>query len=249
MVFKDKGIVLRSTELTGADRLITLFLYEKGKTKIIFKGVEKPKSRKVSSSQIGSYLDLSYRTAQTGQSYVSEVKIINSFSAIREDPVKFLYLNYILELFSHLVLESEKNTRMFHFLVNALIFVKNEKVDMESVMRYIEYRMIQLSGILPDFHICHQCQRSLGDVALLGRDNHLFCPGCASSLDQKTMFDRRDQMVLKGMDRFSFKAKAIKKIPHGVNKKLKNLFYNLIVSYISSELKSYKIVYDLLKKI
>ncbi len=254
MYYKDKGIVLKSDELKDADKLVTLFLYENGKNRIVFKGVSKPKSKKVASAELGSYIEVFfYKKSKNAPSYASEIKIIKSFSKIRENPVKFLYLNYILELFLNFSLEEKKDIKLFNFLLNSLIALQRADIkSIESIVRYIEYRLIQLNGILPDFSKCNKCNKKINQDAIIDfKESHILCKNCYTFVGNKhTCSLHLKYNVLKYIDilsKSSFKNINFN-IPATINKEIKVIFYNLIVNYLSKELKSYKIIYKMLQE-
>ncbi len=252
MYYKDKGIVLKSDELKEADRLVTLLLYENGKTKLIFKGVEKPRSKKVSSTEIGTYLQLSYyKKTKDYIPYVSEVKVINPFSKIRVDTVKFLYLNYILELFLNFSPENEKNIKMFNFLLNSLIALQKSEIGMiESIVRYIEYRLIQLTGILPDFSKCNLCNRKINDDAFIDfGENSIVCKNCYKYEKKLIIVKKEVLRYIEVLSKSSFKTINTKRLEQTVNTELKIIFHNLIINYLSKELNSFRIIYSMLEQI
>lgn len=252
MYYRDKGIVLKSDELKEADKLVTLLLHKNGRTKLVFKGVEKPRSKKVSSTEIGTYLQLTYYKKNRDYiPYVSEIKVINPFSKIREDTVKFLYLNYILELFLNFSPENEKNIKMFNFLLNSLIALQKSEIGMiESIVRYIEYRLIQLSGVLPDFLKCGVCNRKLVDDAFIDfKEDNIICKSCYKYEKKLVPVKKEVLKYIETLSRSSFRTIETNRLERTVNDELKVIFHNLIVNYLSKELNSYMIVYNMLEKI
>jgi len=251
MFYKDKGFVLKSNRMKDADKLVTLLLLNNGKTRLVFKGVMKPKSKKVSSAELGTYLEVSYKKKNDNSLiYATEVNIINSFDEIRKSPVKFLYLNYISELFLQLSLESETNKNIFYFLLNSLISLqKSEILSLEKIVRYIEYRLIQLNGIMPDFYHCAVCKKKADHLFFVPSKNHIVCETCYNNEEDSYKLNQYVFSTIQEISNSSFKKLDKIDINGDNNRTLKNIFYTIITNYISKDLKSYGIVYSMLDKI
>lgn len=247
MFFKTKGIVLKTKTIKDADKLVTIFSLENGKINILFKGASKSTSRKKAGCELGSYIFiLCYQKNNETIPYASEIKVINSFQTLRENKKKFVYLNYILELFLHFTQFSHKNLPLFNFLLKILhSFEKIEQKNIELFIRFIEYNLIKQSGIMPDFSKCHKCQSPINESAYYYfTQSYILCEKCKENKEDKIKLSSDAIKSLIMLDK-----KEYKNLTPKTNIELKNFFKIIIQNYIDTELKSEKVINQVIKVI
>ncbi len=243
MIYKDKGIVIKSKEYIGADKIITLLSPDKGIEYFILKGVIKSKSKKLNSSEIGAFIKLNYyKKHSDAPSFASEVKIVNSFPGIKNNYKKTLLLNYIMELFL-LLYNKEDSKQLFNFLYNILIEMSKVKEITNTFLRYIEYRLIQINGIFPDIRRCEICGQDIYKNFYYNKiNNQIKCSNCSNQNDIKI-----DSSFLNQLNENNIKTINNIKIGKENNNTIFQFFYGIILNYTHKEIKSYKIIHQILK--
>ncbi len=245
MIKKIKGIVIKTKHLQEADKLVTILSSSQGIVSFIFKGVVKSKSRKLNTADIGTAIALTYRRKNIeAPAYAQEVKLINPFKNVKEGYDKFLYLNYIVELFFYLS-DREDTKILYNFLYNILLLL-NEGNPGEILLRYIEFRLVKLNGILPDLGFCSVCNRELNKTSVFYdvENNITVCSQCANkncrqlnegAVNTIGKFERSSLKTVENIDTTS-----------NCIAELRDFFHQVIVSYLNKDLKSYSVINSLL---
>ncbi|MGD8736224.1 MAG: DNA repair protein RecO, partial [Anaerolineae bacterium] len=177
-VYRTEAIVLRRTDFGEADRLLTVFTPERGKLKLIAKGVRKPTSRKsghvelFSRSQflvaVGRELDI-----------LTQAETLEPYLVLRQDLLRTTYAYYVAELADAFTAERDENRLLFDLLKDALGWLC-ETQDLALAARYYELHLLGLVGYQPQLFVCGTCRKQLepGTNYLNVAEGSVFCPTC-----------------------------------------------------------------------
>jgi DNA repair protein RecO (recombination protein O) len=177
-VYRTEAIVLRRTDFGEADRLLTVFTPERGKLKLIAKGVRKPTSRKsghvelFSRSQflvaVGRELDI-----------LTQAETLEPYLVLRQDLLRTTYAYYVAELADAFTAERDENRLLFDLLKDALGWLC-ETQDLALAARYYELHLLGLVGYQPQLFVCGTCQKQLEPETnyLNVAEGSVFCPKC-----------------------------------------------------------------------
>lgn len=140
------AFVIKRKNIGEADRMITLFTKQRGKIRVIAKGIRKITSRR------GPYLDLFNEvkvTIHQGKNYgsVSEVDMITSRRSALTGWMQMRAAYFILELVDHMLPEDEPQQELYDQLGTMLSCIGTTKDE-------------ELSGLLMAF--CHNMLTTLG---------------------------------------------------------------------------------------
>lgn len=251
MYKKDMGIILNSHDSVESDKIVIIFLKESGKMSFVFKGVRKSKSKKLNSADLGNCVELFYYQKSNNQlPYIREIKVQNHFVNIKNNHIKYLYLHYIAELFSYLLPEHQPNIKLYNFLGKVLKELeKIHEKDLEKLMVYTQFRIIQASGILPEFNFCHDCGERESLIYKI-YDNEIYCENCVDSVIQHDISINQDlKNALAQINQSRIRDLKDLIIDSDLVKNMDIIFKNIIYKYINVELKSYKILKKILKDI
>ena len=252
MYYKDEGIILNSYSSTEADNIVEILLRHRGRISVVFKGVKKSKSKKLNSADIGNYVEVFlYRKNEEQLPYIREIKVKNHFYRIKKDHIKFLYLNCISELFLNFAHPDEVNPKLFNFLLKVLIKLKNiQKIQLDKFIVYIEFRLIQVSGVMPDFQICHRCHLKKDSLSYFFDYNEIVCKVCANESNGNSTYINKQ--LIEYIEKIS-KHNIMKIDSLQIDKKniyvLDKMFKNIIHTYLNRELKSDRILKKMLREI
>ena len=114
-----EGICLRAVDYGENDKILTLYLAQKGKVAVKARGCKSQKSKlKYAATPLcfGKYY-----LAGKGQHYtLTGCDTVDSFFSVTLDPVKYYCSCVILEVVDKMCLEEEYNHRLFVAMLNAL---------------------------------------------------------------------------------------------------------------------------------
>jgi DNA repair protein RecO (recombination protein O) len=144
--FKTLAIVINRKNFGEADRIITVFSRDKGKIKIIAKGVRRIKSRR--SSQI-ELLNLSILSISDHKiPILTEAENVKNFPSVKENLKKSGVAFYLCELIDGLTAEHETNPEVYALLEETL-----DKLEWEDNYRNLvsefEQSLLALLGFWP----------------------------------------------------------------------------------------------------
>lgn len=250
MYFKDEGIILNSYNSSDADKIVEILLKNRGRNKVVFKGIKKSKSTKLNSADLGNFVEVFlYKKNNEQMPYVREIKVRNHFSKIKNDHIKFLHLNYICELFLNMAHFEEANIKLFNFLYKVLRVLLNiETGQLGILLQYIKFRLIQVSGIMPDFNSCHSCHTASLPLKFFSQAGEIICQACEPQY--RGDFVKIDKGFTEQV--FRINDHRIEKIGDLIIQKkyidkLDKVFTGIIINYINRDLKSHKILYKMMK--
>ncbi|MCS6911433.1 MAG: DNA repair protein RecO, partial [Anaerolineales bacterium] len=134
--YRTEAIVLRRKDIGEADRILTLLTPERGKVRVVAKGIRKPRSRKA------GHLELFTRThlliaAGRDLDIVTQAQLADAHQPIREDLVRGAYAAYAVELMDRFTPEQQESPELYNLLAAMLAWLCTE-VDVAVAARYYE---------------------------------------------------------------------------------------------------------------
>ncbi len=156
MFLETKGVVIRQTKYSEADKILTIFTKEKGKIQAIAKGARRPKSHLMGSTETFCYSDFLMYNGKNLYN-VNQGQIVDAFYPLREDIYKLSYATFILELIDSSVLEEEPNDILFELLVKTLSTLSNMKDDYKKLLLAFQIKYISFIGFRPQLSECVSC--------------------------------------------------------------------------------------------
>src|SRR3972149_6061937 len=97
-LYRTEAIVLRRADLGEADRLLTLLTPERGKLRVIAKGVRKIASRKSGHVELFNRVSLLMARGRGELDIVSQAETIEASRPLRDDLLRSTYAHYAAEL-------------------------------------------------------------------------------------------------------------------------------------------------------
>ena len=148
--YRDVGIVLRTTDLGEADRIITLLTREHGKVRAVAKGVRKTKSKFGARLEPFSYTDIQFYTGKNLQVIAQAESIAQYHRAIVQHYDAYTAACAIAETCAELVSEEQPDFAHFTLCLGALhaLAVRAHKPDLivnSYILRALAYSGWQLA--------------------------------------------------------------------------------------------------------
>ncbi len=161
-LYRTDALILRRSDFGEADRLLTVFTPERGKLRLLAKGVRKITSRKAGHIELFMLTDMLVARGRTWD-IVSQAEIVQPYRALREDLDKTGYAYYLAELVDRITEEHDANAPLFELLALTLARLC-EFDDVFITLRYFELHLLSLTGFQPQLHFCIACNEALEPV-------------------------------------------------------------------------------------
>jgi recombinational DNA repair protein (RecF pathway) len=118
--FRTEGIIIKRRDFGEADRIITVMTRDYGKLKIKATGVRKITSRRAAHIELLNHTILHLYKANTF-AILTEAKMLDDFSAIKENFTKVGFAYHLCELIDGLCPENQENRNVFDMLQKTLL--------------------------------------------------------------------------------------------------------------------------------
>ena len=114
--FRVEAVVLRHSDYGEADRLLTLYTRQLGKTRVLAKGARKIASRKAGHIEPFTYVKLQLARGRD-MLLVTQADTVDAYLPLREDLILISQASYVLELLDRFTYEDEsENPSAFRLL-------------------------------------------------------------------------------------------------------------------------------------
>ncbi|MCP4713703.1 MAG: DNA repair protein RecO [Deltaproteobacteria bacterium] len=161
-LYRTDAIIIRRSDFGEADRLLTVFTPNRGKLRLLAKGVRKITSRKSGHVELFMLTDMLIARTRTWD-IISQAEIVESYRGLREDLDKTGHAYYLAELLDRFTEEHDANTPLFELM--ALTLARLSHVDDPFItLRYFELHLLSLTGFQPQLHFCVACEKALQPV-------------------------------------------------------------------------------------
>ena len=152
---KVEALVLRSTPVLEADRVVTLLSPGMGKLKARVRGARKITSR------LGGHLDTLNRVSLSlaeGRTFfvATGAEALETFAKLKSNLDQVAVSLYFCELADMLIPEGQPHPAVYRLLVESLRRIDQNGPD-EVVARYVEMQLLKEAGYMPELGRCVTC--------------------------------------------------------------------------------------------
>lgn len=144
MYQKTEAVVLSRKNFQEADRLLTIYTKDFGKISCIAKGVRKPTSRKSGHLENGTWCDV-FIAKGKNLDILTEVELKQAFGLDNLKGKKTNEIYHFLELVDSLTPHNQKNSEVFHLLVNFLKKIELSQ-NFSLVSTVFKLRLLSILG-------------------------------------------------------------------------------------------------------
>ena len=160
-LYRDHGVVLRTSKLGETDRIITFLTRENGKVRAVAKGVRRP------GSKFGARLEPTNNVAlqlYRGRNLdiVTQAETLDTNRSLREDYALLTHAISMLEAVDQVAQERESDPVMYRMLEGALRTLSSEKSPIVSVA--FLWKLLSHEGFHPVLTSCARCELEFGDA-------------------------------------------------------------------------------------
>lgn len=161
-LYRTDAIILRRSDFGEADRLLTVFTPDRGKLRLMAKGVRKITSRKAGHVEFFMLTDLLVARGRTWD-IISQAEVVETYRSLREDLDKTSHAYYLAELVDRFTEEHDPNRPLFELLALTLARLSHIE-DSYITLRYFELHLLGLTGFQPQLHFCVACEAPIQPV-------------------------------------------------------------------------------------
>ncbi len=200
-----EAVVLRHSDWGEADRLVTLYARQLGKTRAIVKGARKITSRKA--GHLEPFTQVKLQLAKGRDLFIiTQADTIESYPSLREDLILTGHASYVIELLDRFTYEDEtENLTLFRLLTETLSRLAS-KLDPWLVIRYYEIRLLDDLGFRPKLFECANCGREIQpeDQFFSFSAGGVICPTCGKGLPNLAPISMETLKYLRHFQRSSY---------------------------------------------
>jgi DNA repair protein RecO (recombination protein O) len=181
--------VLRTQELGEADLIVSLLTESHGKVRGVAPHARKSRKRFGGSLEPLTHVRASWREkAGRDLHRIESLECVRSFAAMQSDPLLQAACAVLSELSEAFAREGQADSKSFRLLGAALVALE-EGADSWVVIRYFEYWILRLHGLLPDLQSCSGCSSDLPPgrpIRVVSRRGPL-CRDCLAASGERGM--------------------------------------------------------------
>ena len=165
--YRTEAIVLRRKDFGEADRVLTVFTPERGKVRLVAKGIRKPRSRKAGHLELFTCSRLLLAKGRD-LDMVTQAETLLAYRPLREDLLRGAYAAYAVELLDRFTPDEQENAELYRLLRSMLGWLCAEH-DLALVARYYELQLLGLAGFQPDLRQCVAGGEKIAQESLAAR--------------------------------------------------------------------------------
>jgi DNA repair protein RecO (recombination protein O) len=167
-------------ELGEADRLTTVYSLQKGKLRLVAKGVRKPRSRKA--GHLEPFTRVSLLVARGRQlDIITQAEAIETYPGLRRDLHTLGRASYVAELMDRFTVEEGiENRSLYRTLLATLERLSAPDARAQASMLYFELRLLDYAGFRPELFRCLGCGEDVRpeDQFFSFHEGGVLCPNC-----------------------------------------------------------------------
>ena len=232
-----EAVVLRHSDYGEADRILTLYARQLGKTRAIVKGARKLTSRKAGHLEPFTHVKLQL-AAGRDLFIVSQADTVDAYLPLREDLILTGHASYVIELLDRFTYEEHlENPTLFRLLTETLARLAS-KSDPWLAIRYYEMRLLDELGFRPRLFECANCGREIlaEDQFFSFNAGGVICPACGKGLPNLVEISVDALKYLRHFQRSSYREASRARPSPAVQKEAETLMQGYFTYLLEREL-------------
>ena len=236
--YQCEAIVLGYTALGEADILVTLFTRDQGKVRAVGKSARRATSKLVGHLEPLTALKMSMVDGRSID-IISQAEVINSFSTLKEDLIGIAKGLYLAEMMTGFGAEASPNPDLFQLMIDTLRIIEADPGS-EMALRYFEYHLLGVSGLMPELYHCVECRDELEPGAHRFSPNlgGTLCLECGPEDAHLRPLSLRALKVLRLLDRSQLADACKLTIDDNLSYELKSLLSTTVTYWLGNEIRS-----------
>jgi DNA repair protein RecO (recombination protein O) len=237
--FRVEAVVLRHTDYGEADRILSLYTRQLGKTRALVKGARKVTSRKAGHLEPFTHVKLQLAKGRD-LLLVTQADTVEAYLPLGEDLVLMGQAFYVIELIDRFTYEDgAENSTIFRLLTGTLSRLAS-KSDPWLAIRYYEMRLLDNLGFRPQLFECVNCGREIlaEDQFYSFSAGGVICPSCGQGLPKLARISVEALKYLRHFQRSSYKEASRARPSPEVQAEAESLMQGYFTYLLERELKT-----------
>jgi DNA repair protein RecO (recombination protein O) len=248
-----EAVVLRHTDYGEADRILTLYTRQLGKTRAIVKGARKITSRKAGHLEPFTHVKLQLATGRD-LLIVTQADTVDAYLPLREDLLLTSHASYVMELLDRFTYEDNlEHPTLFRLLTETLSRLASSSdastlrqtqgdaslsAGVWLALRYYEMRLLDELGFRPQLVECVNCEREIQaeDQFFSSSLGGVICPTCGRGLPNLTSISVDALKYLRHFQRSSYRDAARARAKPETQKEVEMLMQGYFTYLLEREL-------------
>jgi DNA repair protein RecO (recombination protein O) len=160
-LYRDEAVVIRTSRLGEADRIITLLTREHGRIRAVAKGVRRTKSKFGARLEPASTIEVQLHTGKTFDIITEAVSKENFGDELSADYQKWTIASAILETAERFTLnEAEPSKQQYLLVVGALRSLARDEHAPSLILDAFLLRSLAVGGYAPALDSCFRCEKT-----------------------------------------------------------------------------------------
>ena len=159
-LFKTKGIVIKETNYSDNDKILTVLTEDLGKISCIAKGARKTNSSLLAPSQFLVYSEF---VLYKGSNFyhINSAEVLNTFYNLKTDYDKLEDAYSFTKILFTLTYENEENDGILSLCLNTLYILENKEFNLKLLKAIFKLKLLSLLGLAPNVLRCRKCGQAL----------------------------------------------------------------------------------------
>ena len=246
--YRCEGLALRKASIGEADLVVTVFTAERGKIRAVGKGARRSASKLVGHLEPLTLTRLSVAVGRE-LDIVSQAEVIDGFGEVKEDLATLTRGLYIAELLDGFGPEDSAAPGLLRLAVNVLRALP-DAAEPETPLRYFEFHLLRLTGMLPELYQCVECRSKVEPNAHRFSVNlgGVLCTGCAPAEAWIRPLSLRAMKVLRLLHRGSLSEAAALSLSAPLAEELRSVLIGAVRYWLGKEVRSNLFLEQLLRE-
>ncbi|MBT97729.1 MAG: DNA repair protein RecO [Dehalococcoidia bacterium] len=236
--YRCEAVILSYTPLGEADLLVTMYTQDQGKVRAAGKGARRSTSKLVGHLEPLTVVKMSLANGRS-MDVISQAEVINGFSGLKEDLTGISKGLYLAEMVDGFGAEDSPNPGLYQLMIDTLTVLQADP-ELEMPLRFFEFHLLQVSGLMPELYHCVECRNELEP------DAHRFSPNVGGTLcldcnpedAHLRPLSLRALKVLRLMDRSGILEASKLNIDSSLAEELKSLLSTTVSYWLGKEIRS-----------
>ncbi len=236
--YRCEGLTLRKAAIGEADLVVTVFTAEQGKLRAVAKGARRSTSKLVGHLEPLTLTRLSMARGRELE-IITQAQVVDSLPALKEDLPLMARGLYVAELLDGFGPEASPSPGLFR-LAAAVLRALPGAADPETPLRYFEFHLLRLTGMLPELYQCVECGSEIAPGAHRFSVNlgGVLCPACSPAEALMRPLSLRAMKVLRLMHRGSLSETAALTLNPSLAAELKSILAPTVRYWLGKEIRS-----------
>ncbi len=236
--YRCEGLTLRKAAIGEADLVVTVFTAEHGKLRAVAKGARRSSSKMVGHLEPLTLVRLSLARGRELE-IITQAQVMDGFSVLKEDLSSMTRGLYVAELLDGFGPEDSPSPDLFRLAANVLRGLPQAK-DPDVPLRYFEFHLLRLTGVLPELYQCVECGSEIAPEAHRFSVNlgGVLCPACSPAEALVRPLSLRAMKVLRLMHRGSLAETAALTLNPLLTSELKSVLSHTVRYWLGKEIRS-----------